>query len=58
MRGWMDAACRWSRLELGSKSRFRSYKLLGRQAEPAGLEEALLQSESRHPAFLRSTASD
>jgi tetratricopeptide (TPR) repeat protein len=36
----------------------RSYKLLGRQAEPAGLEEALLQSESRHPAFLRSTASN
>jgi len=36
----------------------RCYKLMGRQAEPVVLQEALLRSQSRHPVFLRLTASD
>ena len=36
----------------------RCYKLMGRQAEPVVLQEALLRSQSRHPAFLRLMASD
>jgi len=36
----------------------RCYKLLGRQAEPTVIREALIKSESHHPAFLRLMASD